>query len=106
LKGAPRIPSNVTWPVDYRWARLLSSLRISGRGVADHARLADAIPLPVSGPAGREPGQGEHAPPHAVDAALKAYRDEGRRLAATERGVDLVERASTRWHSSPTDQTS
>ena len=35
----------------------------------------------------------EQAPPHAVDAALKAYRDEGRRLAATERAVDLVERA-------------
>jgi len=35
----------------------------------------------------------QHAPPHAVDAALKAYRDEGRRLAAAERSVDLVERA-------------
>jgi hypothetical protein len=35
----------------------------------------------------------EHAPPHAVDAALDAYRFEGRRLAATERAVDLVERA-------------
>jgi hypothetical protein len=36
---------------------------------------------------------GEHAPPHAVDAALRAFRDEGRRLAAAERSVDLVERA-------------
>jgi hypothetical protein len=35
----------------------------------------------------------EHAPPHALDAALKAYRTEGRRLAAAERAVDLVERA-------------
>jgi hypothetical protein len=35
----------------------------------------------------------EHAPPHAVDVALRAYRAEGRRLAATERAVDLVERA-------------
>jgi hypothetical protein len=35
----------------------------------------------------------EHAPPHALDAALKAYRTEGRRLAAIERAVDLVERA-------------
>jgi hypothetical protein len=35
----------------------------------------------------------EYVPPHAVDAALKAYRDEGRRLAAAERAVDLVERA-------------
>jgi hypothetical protein len=35
----------------------------------------------------------EHAPPHAVDVALRAYRSEGRRLAATERAVDLVERA-------------
>jgi hypothetical protein len=26
----------------------------------------------------------EYVPPHAVDAALKAYRDEGRRLAAAE----------------------
>jgi len=32
-------------------------------------------------------------PPHAVDAALKAYRTEGRRLAATERAVELVARA-------------
>ena len=30
---------------------------------------------------------------HAVDAALKAYRAEGRRLAAIERAVDLVEQA-------------
>jgi hypothetical protein len=36
---------------------------------------------------------GEHAPPHAVDAALKAYRAEGRRLAAIERAVALVEQA-------------
>jgi hypothetical protein len=35
----------------------------------------------------------EHAPPHAVDVALRAYRTEGRLLAATERAVDLVERA-------------
>ena len=36
---------------------------------------------------------GEHAPPHAVDAALLAYRAEGRRLAAMERAVELVELA-------------
>jgi hypothetical protein len=35
----------------------------------------------------------EQAPPHAVDATLKAYRTEGRRLAATEQAVELVERA-------------
>jgi|SRR5690348_784865 hypothetical protein len=35
----------------------------------------------------------EHVPPHAVDAILRAYRYEGRRLAATERAVDLVELA-------------
>ena len=35
----------------------------------------------------------EHAPPHAVDVTLRAYLTEGRRLAATERAVDLVERA-------------
>jgi hypothetical protein len=35
----------------------------------------------------------EQAPPHALDDALKAYRTEGRRLAAVERAVDLVERA-------------
>jgi hypothetical protein len=38
----------------------------------------------------------ELAPPHALDAALKAYRIEGRRLAAAERAVDLVERAPAR----------
>ena len=36
---------------------------------------------------------GEAVPPHAVDDALKAYRDEGRRLAAAVRSVELVERA-------------
>ena len=35
----------------------------------------------------------EHAPPYALDVALGAYRTEGRHLAATERAVDLVERA-------------
>ena len=35
----------------------------------------------------------EDAPPHALDGALKACRDEGRRLAAAERAIDLVERA-------------
>lgn len=35
----------------------------------------------------------EYVPPHAVDAARDAYRVEGRRLAATKRAVDLVERA-------------
>jgi hypothetical protein len=36
---------------------------------------------------------GETVPPHAVDAALTAYRDEGRRLAATVKAAQLVERA-------------
>ena len=36
---------------------------------------------------------GEAVPLHAVEAALKAYRDEGRRIAATVRTVELVERA-------------
>jgi len=36
---------------------------------------------------------GEAAPPHVVDAALSAYRDEGRRLAAAARAAGLVERA-------------
>ena len=35
----------------------------------------------------------ESVPPHAVDAALGAYRDEGRRLASVARGAELVERA-------------
>jgi hypothetical protein len=36
---------------------------------------------------------GDAVPPHAVDAALTAYRDEGRRLATAVRSVELVERA-------------
>jgi|SRR5579875_785557 hypothetical protein len=36
---------------------------------------------------------GEAVPPHAVDAALTAYRDEGRRLAAAAKAAGLVERA-------------
>jgi hypothetical protein len=35
----------------------------------------------------------EAVPPHAVGAALAAYRDEGRRLVAAARGAELVERA-------------
>jgi hypothetical protein len=35
----------------------------------------------------------ETVPPHAVDAVLAAYRTEGRRLAATAKAVELVERA-------------
>jgi hypothetical protein len=36
---------------------------------------------------------GEAVPPHAVDAVLAAYKDEGRRLAAAAKGAELVERA-------------
>ena len=36
---------------------------------------------------------GQAVPPHAVDSALAAYRDEGRRLAATVEGIKPVERA-------------
>lgn len=36
---------------------------------------------------------GEAVPPHAVDAALAAYRDEGRRLVAAAKAAELVERA-------------
>jgi hypothetical protein len=36
---------------------------------------------------------GEAVPPHAVDAALAAYRDEGRRLVAAARAAELVESA-------------
>jgi hypothetical protein len=34
-----------------------------------------------------------HIPPHAIDAVLTTYRDEGNRLVATARAVSLVERA-------------
>jgi hypothetical protein len=33
---------------------------------------------------------GEQVPPHAVDAALTAYRDEGRRLAAAAQSAELL----------------
>ncbi len=36
---------------------------------------------------------GELAPPHVIDAALNAWRTEGRRMAAIDRAVALVERA-------------
>ncbi len=36
---------------------------------------------------------GDLAPPHVIDAALRAWRAEGTRLAGTARAVDLVERA-------------
>ena len=36
---------------------------------------------------------GTALPPHAVDIALTAYRDQGRRLAAAAKAAELVERA-------------
>jgi hypothetical protein len=36
---------------------------------------------------------GARVPPHAIDAALKAYQAEGRRMAAVVDAVDLVQRA-------------
>ena len=36
---------------------------------------------------------GEDIPPHAIDEVLRVYRTEGRRLAATARAVELLERA-------------
>jgi hypothetical protein len=36
---------------------------------------------------------GGSLPPHALDAVLSAYREEGRRLVATKDAVDLVSRA-------------
>ena len=36
---------------------------------------------------------GTVVPPHAVDAALTAYRDEGRRLVSVAKGAELIERA-------------
>jgi hypothetical protein len=36
---------------------------------------------------------GTALPPHAVDIALAAYRDQGRRLAAGAKAAELVERA-------------
>jgi hypothetical protein len=36
---------------------------------------------------------GEQAPPHAVDAALRDLRTDGRRLAAAAQPVEAVERA-------------
>ena len=44
---------------------------------------------------------GELIPPHAIDAALRAWRAEGERLAATVCAVDLVERALRVRHSDP-----
>jgi hypothetical protein len=36
---------------------------------------------------------GELVPPHVIDAALRDFRTEGRRMTATARAVNLVERA-------------
>jgi hypothetical protein len=52
-----------------------------------------AVDARAPGPRQLGAALGKLAPPHAVDAALRAYRDEGRRLVAAERSVDLVERA-------------
>jgi hypothetical protein len=68
-----------------------SSFAADGSSQTEDGRNASGLPRHGYRTARTE--LGEAVLPHAVDAALAAYRDEGRRLAAAARAAELVERA-------------
>jgi hypothetical protein len=95
--GSPDWPdSAVTWLLDEHVPYL------RGHAVRRHPVILAAIARHTAAGAAEGARQGyrtartelgEAVPPHAVDAALAAYRDEGRRLVAAARAAELVERA-------------
>jgi hypothetical protein len=79
-----------------------SHTAVRTREVVDSGRVPvlDALPVITGAVEGARQGYrttrselGEVVPPHALDAALRAWRAEGERLAAPARAVALVERA-------------
>lgn len=76
-------------------SRLVRSLAVSQVCDSGAARSPNGpAPVRLPGPGCSRPNSRDPAPPHAVDAALRAYRDEGRHLVAAERFVDLVDSAT------------
>jgi hypothetical protein len=79
-------------PADYRLYGVLRKHPVALATMARH-HLAAAVQGARQGYRTARTELNEMLPPHAVDAVLAAYRREGRRLVATARGVDVVERA-------------
>jgi hypothetical protein len=87
----------VTWlldvvPPDYRLHGVLRRHPLALAAMARH-HTAACVEGARQGYRSARTELGEALPPHAVDAVLDAYRTEGRRLAATARAAELIERA-------------
>jgi hypothetical protein len=90
-------PTAVAWlldvvPPDYRLHGVLRRHPVALAVMARH-HTAACVEGARQGYRSARSELGEALPPHAVDAVLDAYRTEGRRLAATARAADLIERA-------------
>src|SRR5579863_981184 len=79
-------------PADYRLYGVLRKHPVALATMARH-HLAAAVAGARQGYRMARTELNEMLPPHAVDAVLAAYRREGRRLVATARGVEVVEKA-------------
>jgi hypothetical protein len=79
-------------PSDYRLHGVLRRHPVALAAMARH-HTAACVEGARQGYRSARTELGEALPPHAVDAVLAAYRTEGRRLAATARAADLIERA-------------
>jgi hypothetical protein len=79
-------------PPDYRLHGVLRRHPVALAAMARH-HTAACVEGARQGYRSARTELGEALPPHAVDAVLAAYRTEGRRLAATARAAELIERA-------------
>lgn len=79
-------------PPDYRLHGVLRRHPVALAAMARH-HTAACVEGARQGYRSARTELGEALPPHAVDAVLDAYRTEGRRLAATARAAELIERA-------------
>ena len=79
-------------PPDYRLHGVLRRYPVALAAMARH-HTAACVEGARQGYRTTRTELGTALPPHAVDAVLAAYRDEGRRLAATARAAILIERA-------------
>jgi hypothetical protein len=79
-------------PPDYRLYGVLRRHPVALATMARH-HLAAAVQGARQGYRMARTELNQTLPPHAVDAVLTAYQREGRRLVATSRSLDMVERA-------------
>ncbi|WP_327089102.1 hypothetical protein OIE66_00320 [Nonomuraea sp. NBC_01738] len=97
----PSVPdwetSAVAWlldavPPDYRAYEVLRRHPIALARMAAH-QVKASIEAARAGYRGAAVDLKNHLPPHAVEAVLDAYRQEGPRLVRLSRSIDVVERA-------------